>query len=555
MSFVVTARKWRPVNFAEVVGQDHVIQTLTNALSSGRVAHALLFCGPRGVGKTTVARILARALNCEVGPTPEPCGECSACREARSGGGLDIIEMDAASHRRVEDVRQLRESVRLAPTRGRSKVYIIDEVHMLTSEAFNTLLKTLEEPPSGVVFILATTDSQKVPSTIISRCQRFDFRLIPESLMVEQLARISVQEGIEAEPEALAVVAQEAQGALRDAQCLFDQVVAFSGGRLTSGVVHEVLGLADDAWYQALIGAIAGRDVARVLRLAHDAIAAGKDIPELIVGLVRRLRDVLVARALDAEDGGASIDGAWVEVAAPLSDGDLLRMLRIVGELEFALARSSDPRLALEVALVRLARLDRTVDLEALLAALEGSPVPETAASAPKSAPPAPVVTADTSVSPPKRRRPATPGDAGAAEPSSHRPPVEPGSVPQWWEKFLEALRGKDRRLWSALEDRLVFLGESDEAVRLGVPERGASTHKRAVEEKRKWLEDLLFEHHGERLRLELVPLAKAPKEPGASPSNSDPFMVRFDGAVPAIEKVLEALGAEVAEPPLGSLR
>ena len=593
MSFVVTARKWRPVTFAQVVGQGHVTRTLTNALQSGRVAHALLFCGPRGVGKTTVARILARALNCEASPAPEPCGVCSACREAQSGRALDIIEMDAASHRSVEEARQLRESVRLAPSSGRWKVYIIDEVHMLTREAFNTLLKTLEEPPPGVVFVLATTDPLKVPSTIISRCQRFDFRRIPEPVIVEQLSRIAAGEGIEAESEALAVLSQEAEGAMRDAQSLFDQVIAFSGDKLTVQAVYEVLGLADNAWYLALLRAITGRDAAGVLRLAHDAVTAGKDISELVVGLLRRLRDVLVVRVAGSDDPGGEFDEAWVQAATSLSEGDLLRMLRIVGELELVLARSADQRLALEVALVRLAQLDRTVNLEALLAALGAAPAPQAtlapevtlapqatvapqatlapevtlapqATVAPEAAQtPAmpesllPPAEAGSGTTVPEHPRPAAEASASAAS-ESPRPAAEKGSAPGWWETFLSRLRTKDRTLWTSLS-MLVFRDVADGAVRLGVAGPDGRFAAQQVQKKQEWLEEQLSELRGERLRLELGPLGEAREEPGAreapreSPSGSDPWMARFDGAKPAIEKVLGVLGAEVVEPPVGS--
>ncbi|MBZ0120289.1 MAG: DNA polymerase III subunit gamma/tau, partial [Sandaracinaceae bacterium] len=245
MAYTVLARKYRPQSFADLVGQEHVTRTLSNAITSDRVAHAFLFTGVRGVGKTTTARILAKALNCEKGPTPEPCGVCDACREITIGTDLDVLEMDGASNNSVEDVRRLQESIPYRPSRDRFKVVIVDEVHMLSTGAFNAFLKTLEEPPAHVKFIFATTEIHKVPITIRSRCQRYDFRLIPQSVVTDRVRKILAAESLDADDAAIAIVAREAAGSMRDALTLLDQIVAFGGAKLVGEEVARVLGIAD----------------------------------------------------------------------------------------------------------------------------------------------------------------------------------------------------------------------------------------------------------------------------------------------------------------------
>ena len=245
MSYLVLARKWRPTHFDEVVGQGHVTQTHKNAIELDRVAHALLFTGSRGIGKTSCARILAKSLNCKEGPTVSPCGVCPSCQQIIAGTSVDVFEIDGASNNSVEQIREIRESVKFMPTHGRRKIYIIDEVHMLSTSAFNALLKTLEEPPDHVLFIFATTEPHKIPDTIISRCQRYDFKRIPERIIVDALMDIAKKESLEIEEEALFHVAREAQGGMRDSLSLLDQVIAFCGLEVTEAAVRDVLGIAD----------------------------------------------------------------------------------------------------------------------------------------------------------------------------------------------------------------------------------------------------------------------------------------------------------------------
>src|SRR5438046_1748034 len=281
MSYEVFARKYRPQTFDDLVGQAHVSRTLKNAVAQNRLAHAYLFVGPRGIGKTSTARILAKSLNCIKGPTVTPCGECDNCREIAGGNSLDVIEIDGASNRGIDDVRELRDNVRYAPAKGRYKIYIIDEVHMLTKEAFNALLKTLEEPPPHVKFIFATTEVDKVPITILSRCQRFDFAGIALPRIVERLHAIVEKEGMKADDSALELVARRAGGSMRDAQSLLDQLLAFGGDRLSADQVHRLLGTAPDDVIAGLVAAVLAKDAKQALALLDAGLGRGLQPGEL----------------------------------------------------------------------------------------------------------------------------------------------------------------------------------------------------------------------------------------------------------------------------------
>ncbi|MCI0482817.1 MAG: DNA polymerase III subunit gamma/tau, partial [Candidatus Dadabacteria bacterium] len=277
MSYVVFARKYRPRDFDEIIGQSHITTTLKNAIARDRVAHAYLFAGPRGVGKTTTARILAKALNCEKGPTPKPCNKCSSCLEITSGSSLDILEIDGASNTGVDDIRSLRENARFTPAKGGFKVYIIDEVHMLSDSAFNALLKTLEEPPPHVKFIFATTHAHKVPPTILSRCQRFDFRRIPAKEILDNLKRIVKEEKISVSEDALGLIAKYGDGSMRDSQVILDQFVSFAQGKVGAEEVVKVLGIVDDEVLFALSAAISGKDPGAALDAVDRLVNEGKD--------------------------------------------------------------------------------------------------------------------------------------------------------------------------------------------------------------------------------------------------------------------------------------
>ncbi|NOZ56389.1 MAG: DNA polymerase III subunit gamma/tau, partial [Calditrichaeota bacterium] len=369
MSYVVFARKWRPMRFEEVVGQEHVTTTLANAIRAGRLANAYLFAGPRGVGKTTVARILAKAVNCDQGPTPEPCNTCTSCVEITEGRSLDVLEIDGASNRGVDEVRNLRENILYAGSPGKHKIYIIDEVHMLTTEAFNALLKTLEEPPANVMFIFATTEPHKVPATILSRCQRFNFHRLPISLIVQQLDKICKAEGIEADPEALRIIAEKADGSMRDAESLLDQTVSFSGGNVSVEAVSSLVGVVDRTLYFRLGDAIARSDVAEALAVASEVHTQGYDFNEFLQGVADYFRDLLVVRAgADSALLNVSEDvlKRYEEQARAFTEEDLLRLTRVASDAAYRLKFSPNPRMRFEMALVRLAKLLKSAELEEL---------------------------------------------------------------------------------------------------------------------------------------------------------------------------------------------
>jgi DNA polymerase III subunit gamma/tau len=373
MGYLVLARKWRPQTWDEVVAQQHVTGTLRNAIQLNRIGHAYLLAGPRGVGKTSAARIMAKALNCEKGPGPDPCNACSTCLEITGGRSMDVIEIDGASNRGIEDIRSLRETVRYAPTRGRYKVYIIDEVHMLTTEAFNALLKTLEEPPEHVLFLFATTEPHKVPATILSRCQRFDFHRVAVQDMVALLGRICKSEAIDIDEEALHLIARKADGSLRDSQSILDQMVSFASGPIRAADVVNALGLIDQQLFFEMTDAIGARNTAQGLDLVEKLVASGTSIEEFLDGLLGHFRDLLVVRAaggaglLEMSEGNRK---RFEEKAAAFREEDLLRLIRVVADAQLQVKFSDNPRIPLELAVVKMSKLDKTASIQDLLAQL-----------------------------------------------------------------------------------------------------------------------------------------------------------------------------------------
>ena len=357
MAYMALYRKWRPQGFSELVGQEHVSRTLAQAVVGGRVGHAYLFSGPRGTGKTSTAKILAKALNCEQGPTAEPCGACESCRRIAEGTSMDVMEIDAASNRGIDEIRDLRETVKFAPAMGRYKVYIIDEVHMLTSEAFNALLKTLEEPPPNVVFILATTELQKVPATIQSRCQRYDFKRIATKDIEARLREVVEASGIAADDAALALVAREADGGLRDALSTLDQCVSLAEERVTETLVRDILGLIGRDSVVRILRALAAKDAKEALSAAADVFAEGKDAKQLVNEMIAQLRAAMVYQAAGVPDGVElyeTDEAVLKEMAALFPQDTFLPMLRRLHDALTELRWTTEPRIAVETAMLAI---------------------------------------------------------------------------------------------------------------------------------------------------------------------------------------------------------
>ncbi|GAB4293035.1 MAG: DNA polymerase III subunit gamma/tau [Ignavibacteriaceae bacterium] len=376
MTYQVTARKWRPSKFSEVVGQEHITKTLINSIKNDRIAHAYLFTGPRGVGKTTTARILAKTLNCLNRKDAEPCNQCEMCLSIQNTQSLDIIEIDGASNRGIDEVRSLRESVKYAPTKGKYKVYIIDEVHMLTKESFNAFLKTLEEPPAHTIFIFATTDVQKVPLTIISRCQRFDFRRIQLDAIKNQLKKIAAEEKIKIDDKTLSIIARKADGALRDAQSYFDQVIAFSAGNIDAEMVSKILNLIDEEIFFRVTNAVIDKDFKAVFEVSSAIYENGWSFTDFIGGLVEHFRNILSVSTTGIADLIETADeykNQYLKIADKFSVSDLLRILNFLNQAQQEMRYAQNHKLKTEIILSHLIGIEKTATITEIISNLNNN--------------------------------------------------------------------------------------------------------------------------------------------------------------------------------------
>ena len=543
MAYIALYRQWRPGSFKDLVGQKAVSRTLSQAISSGRIAHAYLFSGPRGTGKTSTAKIFAKALNCEKGPTPDPCGVCKSCTKIADGTALDVFEIDAASNRGIDEMRDLREKVKFTPAEGRYKVYIIDEVHMLTTEAFNALLKTLEEPPAHVVFILATTEPHKVPATIQSRCQRFDFRRITVEEIEARLSYVAEEMKIPCEKEALRLLAQQAYGGMRDGLSLLDQCASFDGGTLTAERVEESLGLIGREPIYRLTKAVGGRRKGEVLETVADLLAGGKDPMQLLAELSLHLRSLMLyeaAGALEALDLSDDAKAALEEQKTLFGQEKLMAMIARLHEAMAELRWTPQPRITLEVALLSLcsagaatqaagasltaaapapAEAARIARLEAELAALKAAVAAQETKAAPASSA-APPASARAASGPAK----ATPSSMAAL--SAAPPPASAAPDPAGEKVYAELLRllQEQRRIsvLACLKDAF-FAGSGAGIFRLGFLSP-LLARRTARDDYRKIIEALLLEIAGEPLALSCEAKEMPPPAPPPAPKKKPPL-------------------------------
>ncbi|MBI5749723.1 MAG: DNA polymerase III subunit gamma/tau [Nitrospinae bacterium] len=375
MSYQVSARKWRPQNFSEVIGQGHIVQTLKNALLNNRIGHAYLFSGTRGVGKTTMARIFAKALNCVKGPTPEPCNECEMCRDITGGYCPDVVEIDGASNTGVDDVRELRENVKYASSKGKYKVYIVDEVHMLSKPAFNAFLKTLEEPPAHIIFIFATTEPNKIPETVISRCQYFEFKRISINDVVEQLMLITKKEGINVSRDMLTLIAKSAEGSMRDALVAMDQILSFSGDTIKEEDVKIILGFVGREVLSSFMNSIIKKDIQNILKLVKELTINGTDLRIFCKEFLEYIRNLMVIKVATEPSSLIELSAAEIEhfksEAEKVSIEELQQMFNIILKTEADIRQASQPSLVIEMALIRMTQIGKVMAVDEILKRLE----------------------------------------------------------------------------------------------------------------------------------------------------------------------------------------
>jgi DNA polymerase-3 subunit gamma/tau len=564
VSYLSLYRKWRSTTFSEILGQAHVTETLTGAINEDRVAHAYLFSGPRGTGKTSTARILAKALNCEKGTSPAPCGECLRCREITEGSSLDVLEFDAASHTSVDDVREIRERIPYATAGGGRKVYIIDEAHQLSNPAFNALLKMLEEPPPHVVFVLCTTESHRVPATVVSRCQRFEFRRLAPDVLADHLRHVASEEKIDADDKAIALIVRHARGSARDALSLLDQAAGTAQGKVTREVVLEILGEAPEDVLLDLADAIASEDILAVFARVEELTALGWDPRQLLVQLLEEFRALFLAHR-GVEDKG-EVDPEHAErrssLARTFTSAHLEWVLQALAEAQADMRLSTHPRLTLEVALARASNLEvrETQTVVARLERLERALLHGAATShGAQASAPAPVTSAKPVAAAQKpaatEKAKAVPAAAKAAEPAAAAqeaaPPPAPavqapaagpidGSLQEQWEAVLEAVRGRSRVTHTHLREGWPIEANDKQLVVGFDRDFHAQELSNKVEHIQR-ITDVLEQVFGRKLTLDpQVRAGQRPADAGGNGGNGG------NGAQDAVDLVRRGLGAEV---------
>ena len=538
MSYLVLARKWRPQTFENVVGQEHVTRTLQNAIKNGRVAHAYLFTGARGVGKTSAARILAKALNCTSGPTPLPCNTCESCREITNGSSMDVFEIDGASNTGVDDIRELRENIKFPPIKGRYRVYIIDEVHMLSTNAFNALLKTLEEPPPHVVFVFATTDPQKIPVTILSRCQEFDFKRVPTHAIQERLRLITESEGIKISERGLHIIAREADGGMRDAQSVLDQVISFAGEEVSDEDVTKILGIVDREILKDVIRSISEREPARCIDAVEKVYDHGYDVRIFCRNLLEYLRNLAVLKVLKNPDRAIDLPDEELTELKKLSDSfsqdELQQLFVILSKGDDELKRSSSPRRSLEMTLIKMATLRPLVPIAELIERVKGLEEGKIGGYGDTPVQKPEVRSQKASSNLEREQVPLSKEEVVVKEEAaSHIEMEEPGDV---WKSFLQFVRKKKPPLASKLEHgRLIELNESEMKIGFGK----AIYLDMITKEDIKAVEEMLSGYLNRNIRMTVIPV---PQE------NKAQEPVKKQPRQPIIEEALKVFGGKVIE-------
>ena len=553
MSYQVFARKYRPQTFDDLVGQGHVSQTLKNAVQQNRLAHAYLFVGPRGVGKTSTARILAKSLNCIHGPTVTPCGKCDNCLEIAAGNSLDVIEIDGASNNSVEDVRELRDNVRYAPAKGKYKIYLIDEVHMLSSQAFNALLKTLEEPPAHVKFIFATTEPQKVLQTILSRCQRFDLHRIPANLIAHHLQYIAKNENITLAPEAASSIARGAEGGLRDAESMLDQLVAFCGEKISESDVLNVFGFTSQQTVADLTDRILRGATGDAVQLLHDQSESGKDMMKLMSDLISYLRDLLVFKVKPdalAEDVDPELQKSLSAQAGLVETDRLLQLIDQFAEAEGRMKWAPNKKLHFEVALIKaIQTLDQVTlneVIENLNALRDGKPKAVAGVGDPGSAVKTkvkPAVVTDTGYRKTPAQalttRPSPTDSAPKASKETSGPSADPAAIWQQVRSRIPAARGFLR----TLVDALTVIGpEGRNFILAYPPEEKSAIETLITSANRKQLEQLIADISGNDWTVKFEAREGTPSRKG-SPDSTPSAEYKDD---PLIQEALEMFKGEI---------